>query len=72
VAARIEEGVEVFLLDAVEANGLVELSLRSRVLLEPAREIGAKFGFVAFGIIGGRPPFGDASVISTPASLKTK
>ena len=50
VAARIEDGVEVFLLDAVEANGLVELSFRGRVLLEPEREVGAEFGFVALGI----------------------
>ena len=27
VAARVEDGVEVFLPDAVEANGLVELQL---------------------------------------------
>src|SRR5277367_571024 len=35
VAARIKDGVEVFLPDALEANGLVELSFRGRVLLEP-------------------------------------
>src|SRR5277367_569711 len=50
VAARIEDGVEVFLPDAVEAKGLVELSFRSHVLLEPQREVGAEFGFVALGV----------------------
>jgi hypothetical protein len=39
VAARIEDGIEVPLLDAVEANGLVQLNFRNRVLLEPARSI---------------------------------
>ena len=39
MATRVEDGVEVFLLDAVEANGLIELSFRSCVLLEPASEI---------------------------------
>jgi hypothetical protein len=50
MAARVEDGVEVFLLDAVEANGVVELSFRSRVLLEPEREVSTEFGFVALGI----------------------
>ena len=50
VAARVEDGVEVFLLDAVKANGLVELSFRSRVLLEPERKVGAEVGFVALGV----------------------
>jgi hypothetical protein len=71
MAARVEDGVEVFLLDAVEANGLVELSFRRRVLLEPEREVSTEFGSLLLGSSGGRPPFGDASVISTPASLKT-
>jgi hypothetical protein len=44
------DGAEVFLPDALEANGLVELSFRSRVLLEPARKVGAQFGFVARGV----------------------
>ena len=50
MAARVENGVEVFLFDTVEANSLVELSFRSRILLESKREIGTKFGFVALGI----------------------
>src|SRR5271168_4208093 len=50
VAARVEDGVEVFLLDAVKARGLVELSFRSSIFLEPAREVGTEFRFVALGI----------------------
>jgi hypothetical protein len=50
VAARVEEGVEVLLLDAVKANGLVELSFRSGVFLEPERKVSSGFGFVALGI----------------------
>jgi hypothetical protein len=50
MATRVEDGVEVFLLDAVEANGLTELSFRSRVLLEPDRELSTGFGFVTLEI----------------------
>src|SRR5260370_14882742 len=50
VAARIEDGVEVLLPDAVEARGLVELGFRSRVVLEPARKVSAKLGLVALGV----------------------
>ena len=50
MAARVEDGIEVFLLDAVEANGLIELSFRGCVLLEPDRELGTGFGFVTLGI----------------------
>src|SRR5271154_5755587 len=50
VATRIKDGVEVFVPDALEANGLVELSFRGRVLLEPSRKVGTEFGFVALGV----------------------
>ncbi len=50
MAPRVEDGVEVFLLDAIEANGFIQLSFRRRVLLKPDREIGTGFGFVALGI----------------------
>src|SRR5271157_4356912 len=50
MATRVEDGVEVFLPDAVEANGLIELSLRTCVLLEPDRELSTECGFVALGI----------------------
>ena len=50
MAARIEHGVEVFLLDAVKANGVVELGFRGGVLLKPDRQVGAEIGFVALGI----------------------
>ena len=57
VAARVEDGVEVFLLDAVKANGLVELSFRSGVVLEPERKVSAEFGLVALGIERGTTAF---------------
>jgi hypothetical protein len=57
VAARVEDGVEVFLPDAVKANGLVELSFRSGVLLEPERKVSAEFGLVALGIERGTTAF---------------
>lgn len=50
VTARIEHRVEVFLLDAVETNGLVELRFRLLVVFKAERELGAVFGFVALGI----------------------
>ena len=50
VAARVEDGVEVFLPDAVKAKGLVELGFRGRVLLEPERKVGAGCGLIALGI----------------------
>src|ERR1700684_3747369 len=50
MTARIEHGVELFLPDAVNAHGLVELRFRGRVLLETQREISAEFGFVALGV----------------------
>ena len=50
VTARIEHRVEVFLLDAVETNGLVELRFRLFVAFEAERELGAVFGLVALGI----------------------
>jgi hypothetical protein len=71
VATRIEDGVEAFLLDAVKVHSLVKLSFRSGVVLEPARQVGPEFGLIARGIERGTPPFGEASVISAPESLKT-
>ena len=50
MAARIEDCVKTFLLDAVKANGFVKLSFRSRVLLEPERKVSPELGFVALGI----------------------
>ena len=50
VATGIEHGVEVFLPDAVEANGLVELRFGRRIRLEAEREVGAEFGLVALGV----------------------
>ena len=70
MAARVEDRVEVVLPDTVEANGFVELSLRGGVLLKPERKVVRNSGKLLAGSSGGRPPFGDASVMSTPASLK--
>src|SRR6516164_6712742 len=50
MAARIEDGVVVFLSDAVETQRLVELSFGVRVLLEPTRDVGLKAGVLALGI----------------------
>ena len=50
MAARIEDDIEVFSPDTVEANGLVELSLRSSIFFEPERKFRAENGFVALGI----------------------
>jgi hypothetical protein len=50
VAARIENGVEVFLLDAVEANGPVKLSFRSDILFESNRQVGPELGLVTLAV----------------------
>ena len=50
VTARIENRVVVFLLDAVETHGLVELRFRFFVSLEPQGELGAEFGLVALRV----------------------
>jgi hypothetical protein len=71
VAARIEDGIEVFLLDAIETHRLVELGFGCGILLEPTRDVGLEVRLVALGIERRRPPLGDARVIWAPASLKT-
>jgi hypothetical protein len=50
VATRIEDGIEVLLLDAVETNGLVELSFRSGILFEANGKVSAEFRFIALRI----------------------
>src|SRR5262249_10373087 len=50
MAARIEDGVVVFLSHTVEAQRLVELSFGVRVLLEPTRDVGLKAGVLALGV----------------------
>ena len=54
---RVEDGVKVFPPDAVESNGLVERSLRSRILFKPEREVG-KLGSLLLLSRSGRPPSG--------------
>jgi hypothetical protein len=72
VAAGIEHGVEIFLLDAVEANSLVKLGFRGGVGLEAQRQVGAEFGLVALGVERRTAALGEARVISAPESLKMK
>src|SRR6516164_8921816 len=50
MATGVEDGIEVFLPDAVEPKGLVELSFCSCVLLEPERKVCAELGFIALGV----------------------
>jgi hypothetical protein len=50
MAARIEDCVETFLLDAVKANGFVKLSFRIGILFESDRKVGPGFGLVALGV----------------------
>src|SRR5689334_247018 len=50
VATWVEDGIKIFLPDAVKANGPIELGFRIRVLLEPDCEISTCFGFVTLGI----------------------
>jgi hypothetical protein len=67
----VEDGIVVFLLDAIEARRPVELGVGVGILLEPTGDVGLKARLVALGSSGGRPPLGDARVIWAPASLKT-
>src|SRR5215831_6526685 len=50
VAARIEDGVVVLLLYAVEARRLVELALRVRVLLEATGDVSLEARILALGV----------------------
>src|SRR5262249_33546165 len=50
MAARIEDGVVVFLFHAVEAHSLIKLSFDVCVLLEPTGGIGLKAGVLTLGI----------------------
>ena len=72
VANRMEDRVETFLLDAVEADGPIQLSFRIYILFEADRKVGPEFRFVTLGVERRTTAFRDASVISAPSSLKTK
>src|SRR5262249_49688818 len=50
MAARIEDGIEVFLFYAIEAQRLVELSFGIGVLLEATGDVSLKAGVLALGI----------------------
>ncbi len=71
MAAGIEDRIEVFLPDAVEAHGFVELSFRCGIAFKPECEVGPELRFVALGVERRATALWVASVISTPASLKT-
>src|ERR1700722_10674442 len=72
VPAWIENGVEVFRLHVRKFDRVGESLLRRRVLLETRHRRCLIFRQIAFRIEGRLPPFGEASVSSTPASLNTK
>jgi hypothetical protein len=57
VSALIEDSIEAFLFDAVEANSFVKLSFCCGVLLEPTRKVGLEFGLVTLGIERGTTDF---------------
>ena len=59
----VEDGIVVFLLNAIEARRPVELGVGVGIRLEPAGEVGLKVRLVALGIERWRPPLGDARVI---------
>ena len=59
----VEDGVVVFLPNAIEAHRPVELGVGVGIRLEPAGEVGLKVRLVALGIERWRPPLGDARVI---------
>jgi hypothetical protein len=69
MATGVEDGVEVLGPDAVEANRCREPRFCVCISFEPMRKVGLKVGL---GSRGGWPPFGEASVISAPASLNVK
>src|SRR5277367_2828054 len=50
MSAGIKDGVEIFLPDAVEANGLAELCFRGRVLFKPDCNVRTKLRLVALGV----------------------
>src|SRR5262245_17330275 len=70
VAARIEDSIEAFLFDGVEANSFAKLSFRSGIFLEPARKVGLEFGLVTFGIERGTPPFWGGKCDFSPRILE--
>ena len=71
MAAGVEDGIVVFLPDAIEAHRPVELSVGVGILLKPAGDVGLEVRLVALGIERRAPPLGEARVTWTPASLKT-
>src|ERR1700678_3470636 len=58
VSAGVEDGIVIFLLDAIEAHRLVELGVGGGVLFEPPCEVGLEVRLVALGIEGRTPTLG--------------
>jgi hypothetical protein len=72
MAARIEDCVETFLLDAVKANGFVRLSFRIDILFESDRKVGPEFRLVTLGIEGGTTAFRRRERNLSPSILENK
>ena len=54
----VEDGIVVFLLDAIEARRPVELGVGVGILLEPTGDVGLKARLVALGIQRRAPALG--------------
>ena len=50
MAAWIEDGIEVFLFNAIEAQRLIELSFGIGILLEATSDVGLEVRILALGI----------------------
>ena len=50
MAAGVEDGIVIFLFDAIEANRRGELCIRGHISFKAAGKVGLKFRFVAFRI----------------------
>ena len=58
MATGVEDGIVVFLLDAIEAHRLVQLGVGGGVLFEPTGEVGLEVRLVALGIERRAPALG--------------
>ena len=70
MAARVEDGVETFLLDAVKANSFVKLSFRIDILFESDRKVGPEFRLVTLGVERGMTAFWGCERNLSPSILK--
>jgi len=58
MTTRVEDGIVVFLLDALEAHCPVELRFGVGILLEPTGDVGLRVRLVALGIQRRAPALG--------------